>query len=92
MADITCKKCDAINFFHIEQKGVHKIAYCDNCGAYIKHVAYDKQKFYIGKFKGMAVEDCIDLNYLEWYLKSIAKISPAMKTAIEERIFNLNAK
>ena len=92
MQDIICKKCGAINFLHIEEKGVHKIAYCDNCGAYIKHVAYDKQKFYIGRYKGMAVEDATDLNYLEWFLANVQKISPAMKTAITDRITKLKSK
>ena len=86
--DVVCKKCGLINSVHIVEKGVHKMAFCDGCGAWVKNIGYDVARFYVGKYKGMKVEDVDDKNYLEWFLRE-TKPKEKMKEALEAQIKKL---
>ena len=45
-------------------KGTQKVATCNMCGNFIKNIAYQPAKFYFGKYKGMEISECMDLEYL----------------------------
>lgn len=84
-----CKKCGCEGIFRTEQKGVHLVAYCGRCDAYIQNLPTEAPKFYFGKYKDKYVSDVDDLGYLEWYLRDIKKITSRMKSAIEEQVRKL---
>lgn len=85
---LSCKKCGLINSYEIIKKGNHHTAFC-SCGAYIKNVAYDTPKLYIGKYKGTPICDITDLHYLEWFFNNVGKISASTRGALQKQIDKL---
>lgn len=90
MDDVICRKCGLVNDFMIKENGSHKTAFCNGCGAYIKHLAYQEPQFFFGKYKGTKISECDDKGYLEWVLENTRQ-SERYKTAIQERIEKLTA-
>ena len=88
MESIICKKCGSIDEYTTEQRGTHQAAVCCHCKTVIKYIAYTVQKFYFGKYKSVEVSQCLDKNYLEWFLRE-TKPSAAMRKAVEDQIHNL---
>jgi len=90
MADIICKKCGLINSVHVVEKNGQKTVWCDGCGAYIKNLGYAEDKFYFGKYKGIKVSDCVDKQYMEWFLNApTIKKSEKMREALRKQIETL---
>ena len=72
--DIICKKCGSINNFRTEKKSNNLVAYCLDCGAYIKNIPYAPPRMYFGKYKGVLISDFNTpqmINYLHWLKNSI---------------------
>ena len=88
MEDIICKGCGVINSFSTIQKGGQLLAYCAECGSYIKHLPQGEPKLYIGKYKGKLISEITDLQYLEWCIKTV-RLSPHSKNVINEQIQKL---
>ena len=90
ISDLICRKCGSINSTNIVEKkfsgGSHHAAYCAGCGAFIKNIPHDAARFYFGKYKGMAISECTDIWYMEWFYREVKKASPYIKNAIAERI------
>jgi hypothetical protein len=86
--ELICKKCGSIDDYEIRNAGPHHTAYCNGCGAYIKHVAVNEPQFYFGKYKGELVSEITDKQYLEWCLGAV-KLSKVMQDAVMERIADL---
>lgn len=84
-----CKKCGCSGIFRTEQKGVHLVAHCGRCDAYIQNLPTEAPAFYFGKYKGKKVIEVDDLGYLEWYLEKVTKITSRMRSAITEQIQKL---
>jgi uncharacterized protein (DUF3820 family)/ribosomal protein L37E len=86
--EISCKKCGLVNSYHVQQRGPHRTAYCDGCGAYIKHLPQEESEFIMpfGKYKGeplsMMVSDD-EIKYLEWVSEQ-----PWLKGNVKTRILN----
>ncbi len=101
--DVVCKKCGLVNDYRIiekpffskpviegEQAKFHKTAYCNGCDSYITHLSQNKpQMFYFGKYRNVPVDEVTDVNYLNWALGNIPKLSQKMKDAIGNRINQL---
>lgn len=70
MNDIICKKCGSVNDFQQKQSGPHLTAWCNGCGAYIKHLPQqNKPTLYFGKYKGREISSMNseeELRYLKW--------------------------
>lgn len=91
--NVICTTCGLANDYRIEVKAHNHVAYCNGCGRYIKNIPYATEPtFYFGRYKGMKVSDLIDKKdrpYLEWFLKEVKDIKPAMKEAIIKQIYIL---
>lgn len=88
MSEIVCTKCGSINDYRTVQKSNNLVAYCNGCGSFIKNIPHDKPRLYVGKFKGIAIEEIQDLKYLQWAFNTLA-LSAKQKTAITDRIHDL---
>jgi NAD-dependent SIR2 family protein deacetylase len=92
MEELECKKCGSKEYT-TTKVGQHLKAECKKCGAFIKHVAQLNPDTVhiipVGKYKGEKVNEATDKSYLLWMLSNI-KLSFGLKTAIENRIKNLN--
>jgi uncharacterized protein (DUF3820 family) len=84
--DLTCRGCGAINSTNIIEKGVHHMAYCAKCGAWIKNIAYNSPCFYFGKYKGKEVAAVHDIGYLEWFLREVKKPGKRMFEAVQRQV------
>lgn len=86
--DVICLNCGSINDYWTEFKSGQQVATCNGCDKYIKNVSYQLPKFYVGKYKGEAINSVTDLQYLKWFLD---KTNPkgATKDAIINRIKDL---
>ena len=87
MEDIKCSKCGSEDYV-IRVTDIHHTAYCNSCGAYIKHVPKDAPTLYFGKYTGMKIADCDDINYLNWLLQN-TKQGERIKKAIINRLVEL---
>lgn len=88
--NVICVHCGLTNNYRIEVKAHNHVAYCNGCGRYIKNIPYASEPtFYFGRYKGLKVSDLVDpqdISYLEWFLKEIKDIKPAMKEAIIQQL------
>jgi predicted amidophosphoribosyltransferase len=64
---IVCR-CGSVDDYRIIDKANNKMAYCNDCNAFIKNIPYKDPAFYFGKYKGHLIKTIEDLNYLEWAL------------------------
>ena len=87
MENITCKKCQTTNDFHVVTTGPHIKAICNNCNQYIKFIPQEKEhpRLYFGKYNGKFIHQIEDLQYLKWALSTI-KLKPEIKNAIQKQI------
>lgn len=86
---IVCNKCGLIDQYTTELKSNNLVATC-LCGAYIKNLPQDKPTFYVGKYKGKAVDEVDDLGYLKWYRDNFQRQTQRMKEAIKAQIDRLS--
>ena len=86
--EIKCLKCGAENKYHVIEKANNKVAYCDNCDSYIKNIPHDVPKLYVGKYKGIPIDEIEDLNYLSWALETL-RLTSTVKMAVMSRISHL---
>ena len=77
--ELTCNHCHYIGKIIIKQNGPHKSAYCQDCGAFIKHVPKDRSnitdfELHFGKYKGTKISEMNTtnrVNYLRWMINNI---------------------
>lgn len=89
MEDITCARCGAVNDYYTEVKANNNVARCNQCDGFIKNIAYDKPKLFVGKYKGIAIDEIDDLNYLKWAVANMVTIGKKVRDAINQRISQL---
>lgn len=89
---MNCVRCDFSGDNTIKENGPHLTQYCGGCGAYMKNLPKEDPSFYFGKYNGKKVKDIDDLSYLEWYLKSIDRITVRMRGAIRAQIERLKVE
>lgn len=86
---IQCPKCSSISY-RIEDRGVHKTAFCNKCDSYIKNIPQGlPQKLYFGKYKDREVSTMTsqdEIKYLKWLLDNTEIKSNALKEAIIKQI------
>jgi len=87
--EVICKNCGLIDDFSITVKGNNHMAFCNGCRKFIKNVAYESPKLYIGQYKGKLVSEIKDKHYLEWYIGNVKKITSSLHDAISQRITEL---
>jgi len=71
MQQLTCPKCDSKNY-EIKMRDNHRVAYCKNCGAYIKNIPVPISEFIwpVGKkFKGKMLRTIPDW-YMDWVIEN----------------------
>lgn len=85
---IVCKKCGSVDNYNIVDSNQQKMAYCNDCKAWIKNLPYKDPQFYFGKYKGQYIAHVNDLFYLKW-VKDNIKMGESMREAISERIYSL---
>lgn len=88
--DVICTKCGSVNDYTTRQNGPHTTAYCNTCTAYIKNIPSAKPTFYVGKFKGTAIEEVNDLGYLIWANDNMTSLNARQKEACVDRIRSLS--
>ena len=78
MNTILCKHCKKDVEFTTQKKANNYVAYCSECGSYIKNISHSDMgiskpdpEFPFGKYKGTKVFECNDLDYLEWCLNTL---------------------
>lgn len=86
--DIVCNKCGLVNDYHTIKKANNQVAYCNGCGSYIKNIPHDVPKLYVGKYKGIPINQIEDLQYLKW-AESTLRLTSSVKAAVLSRISNL---
>ena len=92
---LRCNRCDKYIIPSLVLKACNYVAYCPECGSYIKNVphtfvgiANEPTTFFIGKYKGMRICDCTDKLYLQWCMLNM-KVSSRMDEEIKARIKEL---
>ena len=84
---IVCTQCGVIDDYSTEPKSNQLTARCNSCKAFFKNISYAPAKFYVGKYKGTLIADCIDKQYMIWYAEIVAK--GKLKKDILKRISEL---
>jgi uncharacterized protein (DUF3820 family) len=85
--ELVCRKCGSINDYSTEMKSGQNVATCNACGSFIKNIPYREPALYFGKYKGRAIKDIPDPNYLQWVLD---KCNP--KGSIKQAVINQISK
>lgn len=88
MESLKCPKCSSTEYY-TEVKANNNVARCMKCDTFIKNVPYDEPKFYVGKYKGQKIGNIDDMSYLKWAEQNMNNLKPAIKTAIHNRIVQL---
>lgn len=87
--DVICGNCGSINDFTTERKANNLVATCNGCDRFIKNIPYDEPKFYFGKYKDKPIKEIEDLQYLTWARDKMNSINPRTRTAVTDRINEL---
>ena len=70
MSEIICKKCGSIDDYSTTQRGIHRTAFCNVCGAYIKNLPQGKPPvLFFGKYKDREIASMLsgeEIRYLQW--------------------------
>lgn len=85
---IICTNCGSVDDYEI-RVNLHKTAYCNSCGKYIKHIATDPPMFYVGKYSQIPISEIKNKDYLTWALNNMNNLKPRLKEAIQEQINKL---
>ena len=66
---IICNHCGTEEKYRTEKKANNLVAYCLECGRYIKNIPYSEPGLYFGKYSGTNIKDFNTpehINYLHW--------------------------
>ena len=86
---IICQSCGATDDFTTQQKSNNLVATCNKCGRFIKNLPVNKPRLYVGKYKGINIDEIDDLHYLQWAYDNISTLNARTKAAIKDRIYSL---
>ena len=96
MKTLFCNHCHKEVTFLIEKKSNNNVAFCTECGCFIKNVPNSflgiettDHIFPFGKYKGVKIKDCVDENYLNWAMINWTTMSDSFLDAIYERLNEL---
>lgn len=97
MNKLFCKHCSKEVTFITEKKANNYVAYCAECGCYIKNVPYNdlgiksnEHVFPFGKYKGVKIKDCTDISYLTWAMNNLTTMTDNFLDAIYNRLEELS--
>jgi len=92
MENITCSKCQSVNDYKTQQRGIHSTAFCNQCGSYIKNLPQGKPaQLYFGKYKDRLISEMAskeEVAYLGWLLSTDVKPN-SLKQAITDHLNGL---
>jgi hypothetical protein len=66
---IICNHCGTEEKYRTEKKANNLVAYCLECGRFIKNIPYSEPGLYFGKYSGTKIKDFNTpehINYLHW--------------------------
>ena len=90
---VQCEKCSSLDY-RIEQRGIHKTAYCNHCDSYIKNLPQGKPAtIYFGKYRDREVSSMTsqeEVGYLIWMTKKLDIKPNSLKEAINQHLSKLN--
>lgn len=89
MENITCQKCYTLNDYRVEVKANNHVAYCNQCGAFIKNIPHADPVMYVGKYKDKKISEIEDLGYLIWAKKNMVTVGKNIRDAIQKQIDKL---
>jgi len=88
---VICPKCSSSNY-RVEQRGIHKTAFCQECDAYIKNLPQGvPTTLFFGKYKGRTIESMMEkdeVGYLVWLLTKPDLKPNSLRTAIEKHLIS----
>jgi transcription initiation factor TFIIIB Brf1 subunit/transcription initiation factor TFIIB len=97
MKTLFCKHCHKEVSFIVEKKLNNNVAFCTNCGCFIKNVPNSFLGIYttgntfpFGKYKGTKIKDCEDAKYMHWFIDNV-ELNDSLKIEIFERISELKS-
>jgi len=88
METLSCNKCGLVDDYTISDRGVHKTAFCNGCGSYIKNVAYQPPALYFGKYSGREIKSLTsdeEVRYLQW-LTIQTWLKPKVKEQVDAHL------
>jgi len=86
---VICKLCGTVDDYRTEKKANNTCAFCNSCGAFIKNIPTDTLRFYVGKYKGMAIKEVEDVGYLQWAYENMTSLNDKQRSAVHERYMYL---
>ena len=86
--EIKCQKCGSEEYY-TELKANNNVARCSKCDTFIKNIPYEKPKLYVGKYKGIPIDEINDLGYLKWANEKMDKLSKSVRDGIQKAIDKL---
>jgi hypothetical protein len=82
---VTCQHCGAQDKYRTETKANNLVAYCTDCGKYIKNLPHAEPALYVGRYKGKPIKEIYDIQYLQW-AETTLKLTSTVKTAVLTQI------
>jgi hypothetical protein len=85
--NITCPKCQSIDDYKVEDRGLHKTAFCNKCDSYIKNLPQGKPiTLFFGKFNGRTIDSMIEPNEID-YLRWLSTKTDLKPNSLRDYIF-----
>lgn len=84
-----CQNCSKHTTFYTELKSNQNTARCTECGTFIKNIPYQPPMFYVGKYKGIPIDEIEDIGYLQWALQKMSNLKGRTRDAVQSRISQL---
>lgn len=85
--EIICNHCGLTDDYRTEKKSNNLVAYCNGCDKYIKNIPYAEPAFYFGKYKGIKISECTDIQYMKWFVGNVKNYKQL--TEVKNRILEL---
>jgi len=90
---IQCTKCSSLDY-RVEQRSIHKTAYCNHCDSYIRNLPQGKPAMlFFGKFKDREISTMTskeEVDYLVWMTKKLDIKPNSLKEAIQNHLSKVN--
>ena len=86
MEKLICNSCNKPVNYRVEIKSNNHVAFCCDCGKFIKNIPQADPAMPFGKYKGRKISSMKtveETNYLHWFLQN-ATVSESIKVAIRK--------
>ncbi len=97
MKTLFCNHCHKEVTFLIQKKANNNVAFCTECGCYLKNVPNSfleiettDHVFPFGKYKGIKINDCTDKQYMIWAMNNLTTMSDNFLDALYNRLEQLS--